>query len=67
MTSLLGFRADEQGYAITPWAFVWGLKNFAISAALSSLAFNGSVVLVYIYGKRLRRAGQGYYEKVINW
>jgi hypothetical protein len=43
------------------------LKNFAISAALSSLFFNGSVIFVYLYGKRMRRAGQAYYGKVINW
>ncbi|WWC93538.1 hypothetical protein V866_000373 [Kwoniella sp. B9012] len=55
------------GYAITPWAFTWGLKNFAISAALSSLAFNGLVLLLYIFGKRLRRSGHQYYRKVINW
>lgn len=57
----------RKGYAITPWAFVWGLRNFAISAALSSLVLNASVILVYMYGKRMRRVGQGYYGKIINW
>jgi hypothetical protein len=58
---------EHQGYAITPWSFGWDFRYFGITAALSAVAVNGSVVLVIIYGKRLRRRGEAYYRKVINW
>ncbi|RSH91641.1 hypothetical protein EHS25_009010 [Saitozyma podzolica] len=54
-------------YAITPWAFEWGFFNFAISAACIATAFNLTVLLMLKWGKYLRRTGESYYFKVINW
>ncbi|TYJ57768.1 hypothetical protein B9479_001622 [Cryptococcus floricola] len=53
-------------YAITPWCFGWGLRNFAISSAIIITVINASVFLVVKWGKRLRRSQESYYRWVIN-
>jgi hypothetical protein len=53
-------------YAITPWAFDWGLRNWGISAACISAAMPLTAFLMVRYGKRLRKSWAGYYRKVIN-
>lgn len=54
-------------YAITPWAFDWGFKNYGISAAGLATAVNITYLLMLKYGKKLRISGASYYRKVINW
>ncbi|WRT66195.1 uncharacterized protein IL334_003148 [Kwoniella shivajii] len=54
-------------YAITPWCFDWGLRNFGITSAIMSIVFNGSTLILVIWGKRMRRSGETYYKKIINW
>ncbi|WWC61715.1 uncharacterized protein I303_104300 [Kwoniella dejecticola CBS 10117] len=54
-------------YAITPWCFEWGLKNFGISSAIISTFIEASAIIMLIWGKQMRRSGQSYYRKVVNW
>ncbi|WRT66196.1 uncharacterized protein IL334_003149 [Kwoniella shivajii] len=54
-------------YAITPWCFEWGLRNFGISSAIIFTFILCSTGLMLIYGKRMRKSGEGYYKKIINW
>lgn len=56
-----------QGYAVTPWILGLGFRNFGITAAAVATAFNLSGILIIRYGKRLRRQGQGYNQKMINY
>ncbi|WVQ73910.1 hypothetical protein IAR50_003491 [Cryptococcus sp. DSM 104548] len=53
-------------YAITPWCFGWGLRNFAISSAIIITVINASVLAVIKWGKSMRRAQEKYYRWVIN-
>ncbi|WOO81781.1 uncharacterized protein LOC62_04G005302 [Vanrija pseudolonga] len=53
-------------YCVTPWAFDWGFRNWAISAVFIGTAVNCSAFLMIYYGKRLRKSGVSYYEKIIN-
>ncbi|WOO80031.1 putative MFS-type transporterc [Vanrija pseudolonga] len=53
-------------YSITAWAFNWGLRNWAISAALIGTVANSTAFVMIRYGKKLRKGGAGYYEKVVN-
>lgn len=53
-------------YAITPWAFDAGFKIWGITAAIVSICMTGSGLLMMIWGKRLRKSGAGFYEKIIN-
>ncbi|WVQ73911.1 hypothetical protein IAR50_003492 [Cryptococcus sp. DSM 104548] len=53
-------------YAITPWCFGWGLRNFAISSAIIITVINASVFVVVKWGKRMRRSQEKYYRWVIN-
>ncbi|WWC70366.1 uncharacterized protein I206_104316 [Kwoniella pini CBS 10737] len=55
------------GYAITPWCFEWGLKNFGISSAIIFTFIEASAVIMLIWGKKMRRSGENYYRKVVNW
>nr|XP_031857290.1 uncharacterized protein CI109_007310 [Kwoniella shandongensis]KAA5524362.1 hypothetical protein CI109_007310 [Kwoniella shandongensis] len=55
------------GYAITPWSFGWNFKWFGITAAAAATVLNLSVLLMLKYGKMLRKNGEAYYRKVINW
>lgn len=54
-------------YAITPWAFEWGFKNYGISAAGIATAVNLSYLVILKYGKTLRLSGGPYYRKILNW
>ncbi|KAL1413791.1 hypothetical protein Q8F55_001574 [Vanrija albida] len=53
-------------YAVTPWAFDWGFRNWAISAVFIGTAINSTAFIMLRYGKRLRKSGVKYYEKIIN-
>jgi hypothetical protein len=56
-----------QGYCVTPWITGLGFRDFGITTAAVATAFNLSTLVMIKYGKTLRRRGQGYYRKVINW
>jgi hypothetical protein len=52
---------------VTPWILGLGFKNFGITAAAVATGFNLSTLVIISYGKRLRRAGQGYYQKMVDY
>lgn len=62
MAITLGFS-----YAITPWAFDWGFKNWAISAVCIGTAINLTYLLMVWRGKKMRRSSAPTYAKIINW
>lgn len=54
-------------YAITPWAFEWGFRNWCISAAAIGLVVNLSHFVLLKYGKRMRIRYAPVYRRIINW